>query len=298
MRFKKGKTAMNEKIKFNQQLVQDYETIEKAIEFIEARHEMQPSLARIAAAVNLSEFHFQKLFSRWVGISPKRFVQFLTKEHAKKLLKESRNLLDVTYDAGLSSPGRLHDLFIRCEAVTPGEYKTMGKGLAIRYGFSFSPFGKCLIASTDRGVCSLKFLRDTSVAEEVQWLKSQWPQAELIKDDASMGALAQSIFSCEPLKASTPMYLFIKGTNFQIKVWEALMTIPFGTVVSYHDIAGAIGMPGATRAVGTAIGKNPISFIIPCHRVIRKIGEFGNYGGGGARKKAIIGWENARKINP
>jgi AraC family transcriptional regulator of adaptative response/methylated-DNA-[protein]-cysteine methyltransferase len=193
----------------------------------------------------------------------------------------------------------LYDFFIHCEAVTPGEYKLKGKGLALKYGFSFSPFGHCLIATTDRGVCALKFVRDTTKSEMVHWLQNQWPSADLTPDPNGTDALAESIFF--PLEAQAslqPLHLFIKGTNFQIKVWEALMAIPFGAVVTYQDIAAFIGSPGATRAVGTAIGKNPIPFIIPCHRVIRKLGEFGNYGEGRARKKAIIGWENARKMVP
>jgi AraC family transcriptional regulator, regulatory protein of adaptative response / methylated-DNA-[protein]-cysteine methyltransferase len=285
---------MQNKITSGEQLSRDYEIVEKAIAFIEAHHEAQPSLAAIASAVNLSEFHFQKIFSRWVGISPKRFLQFLTKEHAKKLLKQSRNLLDVTYDSGLSSPGRLHDLFIHCEAVTPGEYKVMGQGLSIRFGFSYSPFGKCLTASTSRGLCALKFVRDLSDAETIQWLRGQWPCADLVPDDLLTDTLVQKIFAFGSLPESAPLHLFIKGTNFQIKVWEALMAIPFGTAVTYEDIANHIGLPGATRAVGTAVGKNPIPFLIPCHRVIRKMGAFGQYGGGRERKMAMIGWESAR----
>ncbi len=272
----------------------DYERVEKAIEFIEANKGIrQPSLSRIAESVNLSEFHFQRLFSRWVGISPKRFMQFITKEHAKKLLQESGNLLDVTYDVGLSSPGRLHDLFVRCEAVTPGEYKARGAGLVIRYGFTPSPFGRCLIASTDKGVCSLKFVRGNRDDDLVQWLGSLWPDAQLKKDTKEMSFLAARIFSFGFQERSAPVHVFVKGTNFQIKVWEALLMIPFGKAVTYQDIATHIGHPRAVRAVGTAIGKNPIPLLIPCHRVIPKMGDFGNYGEGTARKKAILGWEAA-----
>jgi AraC family transcriptional regulator of adaptative response/methylated-DNA-[protein]-cysteine methyltransferase len=286
---------MQSKNMSGQQLSRDYEIVEKAIAFIEAHHGAQPSLARIAAAVKLSEFHFQKIFSRWVGISPKRFLQFLTKEHAKKLLKQSRNLLDVTYDAGLSSPGRLHDLFVRCEAVTPGEYKVMGRGLAIRFGFSHSLFGRCLLAATGRGLCALEFARNRRDSDMIQGLRDMWPRADLVRDDGSADSLAQKVFSFNSLPESSPLHLFVKGTNFQIKVWEALMAIPFGAAVTYQDIARHIGMPGASRAVGSAVGKNPIPFIIPCHRVIRKMGEFGHYGGGRERKMAMIAWESARR---
>ena len=279
----------------NRQQAADYTIVEKAIQYIEANHGAQPSLASIASSVNLSEFHFQKLFSRWVGISPKRFLQFLTKEYAKKLLDDSRNLLDVTYDTGLSSPGRLHDLFIHCEAVTPGEYKSKGMGLDIIYGFSNSPFGACMIANTRRGICALKFARDRTQREIFLWLQQQWPKAILTLDNNAIQTLSRSVFSFENQQVRAPLHLYIKGTNFQIKVWEALTRIPFGKAVTYQDIARHIGLPGANRAVGTAIGKNPIPFLIPCHRVIRKMGEFGNYGEGRARKKALIGWEAARK---
>lgn len=286
---------MTEDTPLNRQLAKDYQLVEQAITFVETHRQIQPGLAEIASAVNLNKFQFQKLFSRWVGISPKRFLQFLTKEHAKKLLKESRNLLDVTYESGLSSPGRLHDLFVRCEAVTPGEYKSMGRGLTVRYGVTFSPFGRCMLASTDRGICNLYFIQDSTDPHLVQMLENQWPLADLVRDDRRMDSLARKIFGFSAVTKSSPLHLFIKGTNFQIKVWEALMAIPFGAAVTYQDIADFIGMPGATRAVGTAIGKNPLPFIIPCHRVIRKIGEFGHYGGGRSRKKALIAWESARK---
>ncbi len=276
------------------QLSNDYERVEKAIKYLENNREIQPSLSSIASAVNLSEFHFQKLFSRWVGISPKRFLQFLTKEHAKILLEKSQNILDVTYDSGLSSPGRLHDLFVNCEAMTPGEYKEKGQGIEITYGFSYSPFGKCMIAATQRGICTLKFVRDKNEKALKKWLGNMWPRATLKKDNEQCHFLTERIFYFKDQEESAPLHLFIKGTNFQMKVWEALTRIPFGSTVTYQDIAKHIGVPGANRAVGTAIGKNPIPFLIPCHRVIRKMGEFGNYGEGKARKKALIGWESAK----
>ncbi len=277
-----------------EQLSQDYGRIEKAIEFIEKSQEVQPSLARIAREVHLSEFHFQKLFSRWVGISPKRFLQFLTKEHAKRLLKKSKNILDVTYDAGLSSPGRLHDLFISCEAMTPGTYKQKGKGLDMGFGFSPSPFGPCMIAFTSQGITNLKFVRDTPKKDLKAWLKTTWPRADLFRDDEQTGDVAGRIFAAGIPKHPAPLHVFVKGTNFQIKVWEALTQIPLGHTVTYQDIAAHIGSPNACRAVGTAVGKNPIPFLIPCHRVIKKMGGFGNYGEGRSRKKAILGWESAR----
>ena len=272
----------------------DYKRIEKAIEFIENNVSTQPRLKDIAAHIGLSEYHFQRLFSRWVGISPKRFLQFLTKEYAKQLLVSTTNLLDVTYEAGLTSPSRLHDLFVTCEAVTPGEFKTKGQGLTIIYGFHPSPFGECLLATTARGICGLYFVQNGNRRHLISKLNQIWQNARLIEDPDGARETINQIFNPTLAQNSAPLHLILNGTNFQMKVWEALIKIPFGAVVSYEDVAVGIGLPRATRAVGTAVGKNPLSFIIPCHRVIRKDADFGNYGGGPARKKAILGWEAAR----
>ena len=272
----------------------DYERIEKAIKFIESNVSSQPRLKDIAAHIGLSEYHFQRLFSRWVGISPKRFLQFLTKEYAKQLLENSTNLLDVTYEAGLTSPGRLHDLFVTCEAVTPGEFKNKGEGLTINYGFHTSTFGECMLARTDRGICGLFFGKDGNRNSIISELRYTWKNAELVENPGASRTLVDQIFKPAFRKDCVPLHLILSGTNFQIKVWEALIKIPFGAVVSYEDVAVQVGLPKATRAVGTAVGNNPISFIIPCHRVIRKNAEFGYYGGGPARKKAILGWEAAQ----
>ena len=276
------------------QASEDYERIEKAIKFLETNFSAQPGLKEIADHIGLSEFHFQRLFSRWVGISPKRFLQFLTKEYAKHLLEDSINLLDVTYEAGLSSPGRLHDLFINCEAVTPGEYKSKGEGLTIKYGFHPSPFGECLLATTERGICGFFFVKNRDRKDPLTELRYFWQQADIVEDPDVSRDLIDRIFNPSFTDTGTPLHLILNGTNFQIKVWEALIKIPFGAVVSYEDVAIQVGIPGATRAVGSAVGKNPISFMIPCHRVIRKTADFGNYGGGTARKKAILGWEAAQ----
>ena len=271
----------------------DYDRIEKAIKFIEKNVSHQPDLKEIADHIGLSEYHFQRLFGRWVGISPKRFLQFLTKEYAKQLLEGSANLLDVTYEAGLSSPGRLHDLFVTCEAVTPGEYKNKGEGITIKYGFHPSPFGDCLLATTARGICGFYFTKYRQRKDPLTELRYFWQNANIVEDPHVSGELVERIFNPSFADDSTPLHLILSGTNFQIKVWEALIKIPFGSVVSYEDVAVQVGIPGATRAVGSAVGKNPVSFIIPCHRVIRKTADFGNYGGGTARKKAILGWEAA-----
>ncbi len=274
-----------------QRLSQDYQRVEKAIEYLETNFRRQPSLEELSRSIGLSEFHFQRLFGRWVGISPKRFLQFLTKEYAKKLLEQSANVLDVAYSAGLSGPSRLHDLFINCEAMTPGEYGKKGGGLTISYGIHPSPFGESLIAVTERGICGLRFLREDGEQGLVSRFKKDWPNATLKRDQAGTSGLAERIFSFSAENPPAPLHLFVTGTNFQIKVWEALLRIPLGKVVSYEDVARHVGLPGASRAVGSAVGANPIPFLIPCHRVIKKIGEFGNYGEGPARKKAILGWE-------
>jgi len=272
----------------------DYERIEKAIQFLAENFHSQPSLKEIAAKIHVSEYHFQRLFSRWVGISPKRFLQFLTKEYAKTLLEKSINLLDVTYESGLTSPGRLHDLFVTCEAVTPGEYKAQGEGLEIAYGYHATPFGECMLAKTDRGVCGLSFVQNDDRRPVFASLAHRWQNAKLIENPDVTRPLIKRIFNPSEEKDSRTLHLVLSGTNFQIKVWEALIKIPMGAVVSYEDVAAHIGMPKASRAVGNAVGNNPVSFVIPCHRVIRKTAEFGNYGGGVARKLMILGWEAVR----
>lgn len=265
---------------------QDYFLIERAIRFIEANAPRQPELGEIAAAVGLSEFHFQRMFTRWAGISPKRFLQFLTRENAKALLARSENLLDTTHQVGLSSLGRLHDLFVTTEAVTPGEYKTGGAGLAIRYGIHASPFGPCLVASTERGICHLGFVQ-TSEGRAIDRLAADWPQAKMIEDYRATAPLVAPIFELKQ-RGRKSLQLYLRGTNFQLKVWEALLQIPAGAVTTYERVAAGIGQPSALRAVGTAVGHNPIAVLIPCHRVLRKDGGFGNYRYGSARKKALL----------
>ena len=234
------------------------------------------------------------MFKRWVGISPKRFLQYLTKEHAKTLLRQSENVLTVTYNSGLSGPGRLHDLFVNCEAVTPGEYKLLGEGLKIYYGSHQTPFGKCVVAMTDRGICGLFFLKGDEEQKYIQRLNHDWPAAIIEKNTNITRSSIDKIFNLNSWHTDKPISLFVQGTNFQIKVWEALLKIPSGNVVAYEEIANFVGQPKAVRAVGSAVARNPISFLIPCHRVIRKYGDFGNYQGGRARKKAILAWETAQ----
>jgi len=272
------------------QLSEDYLRIEQAILYLENHYKDQPGLEEVAANIGLSEYHFQRLFTRWAGVSPKRFLQFLTKEGAKDLLGRSENLLDTTHQVGLSSLGRLHDLFVTTEAVTPGEYKSRGAGVTIRYGLHASPFGKCLIAVTERGICHLGFVQ-TSEGDAIDHLVTGWKQARMIEDYRSTAALVEPIFDLRNSGRGKPLNVHLRGTNFQLKVWEALLQVPAGAVTTYEGIASSIGRPGATRAVGTAVGHNPIAVLIPCHRVIRKVGEFGNYRYGSSRKKALLARE-------
>jgi len=272
-------------IQTNKQLSDDYLRIEQAILYLESHYKDQPSLEDVAASIGLSEYHFQRLFTRWAGVSPKRFLQFVTKESAKELLKQSENLLDTTHQIGLSSLGRLHDLFVSTEAVTPGEYKSSGAGVTIRYGIHPTPFGKCLIATTDRGVCHLGFVQ-ASEGDAIDDLVSEWKQAKMVEDYKSTELMLEPIFDLD--YRGKPLGLHLRGTNFQLKVWEALLQIPAGTVTTYKNVAERIGNPKALRAVGTAVGHNPIAVLIPCHRVINTVGEFGKYRYGAVRKKALL----------
>ena len=282
---------MNMQMNFKQSS-EDYLRIEQAILYLENHYKDQPELSEVAANLGLSEYHFQRLFTRWAGVSPKRFVQFLTKEGAKNLLDQSENLLDTTMQVGLSSLGRLHDLFVTAEAVTPGEYKSRGAGVTIHYGVHPTPFGKALIATTDRGICHLSFVR-TSEGNAIDNLVADWKQATMIEDHRSTIHLIEPIFDLRYNHRGKPLHVHLRGTNFQLKVWEALLQVPAGKVTTYAGIASRIGNPNATRAVGTAVGHNPIAVLIPCHRVIRKIGEFGNYRYGALRKKALLAREFA-----
>lgn len=273
------------------QLMTDYERVAEAIRYIEEQVTAQPSLAEIADHVHLSSYHFQRLFSRWAGISPKRFLQALTVAHAKQLLDASPSLLEVSGQLGLSSASRLHDHFIQLEAVTPGEYRRRGAGMTIRYGVSETPFGLAFIAASDRGICQLGFLENRDCAHELERLEKSWPEAKLIENHKDMRRLAKSIFSHEG-GPDRPLSLLVSGTNFQINVWRALLNIPEGKLVSYAQVADAIRRPDAVRAVANAVGANPVAFLIPCHRVIHSSGKLEGYRWGGIRKRALIAWES------
>lgn len=275
------------------QLSVDYERIARALEFLEDAAPVQPPLRALAEHVGLSEFHLQRLFTRWAGISPKRFLQVQTLAHAKQALEEARSILHGTWDAGLSSAGRLHDLFVSLEAVTPGEYRTGGAGLRIEAGFHPTPFGECLVGVTGRGVCALTFPGDREAAW--QELQARWPAAVVVEAPRRTAEVAGRIFAPLHHPDRRPLALLVRGTNFQVQVWNALLRIPAGHVAAYEDIAAAVGSPAAVRAVGTAVGRNPIAFLIPCHRVIRANGHIGGYRWGVPRKRAIMAWEDGRR---
>ncbi len=274
----------------------DFRRIEKAIQFIEANFKSQPTLDQMAKSVHLSKYHFQRLFKRWAGISPIQFMQFITLDYTKERLIESKNLLETALDAGLSGPSRLHDLFITFDAMTPGDFKKQGSGLQISYGVCDSPLGECLLATTQRGICFFGFVESGERSETLGQLFDTWPGSEFIENPTAVCPIVNDIFKIDRQKSVHPFNLQIKGTNFQINVWRALLNIPMGCIVSYQDVASYIGHPKAFRSVASAIAINPVAYLIPCHRVIAKSGKIHQYRWGAARKKALIGWETARSI--
>ncbi|TLM98889.1 MAG: methylated-DNA--[protein]-cysteine S-methyltransferase, partial [Actinobacteria bacterium] len=245
----------------------DYERVRSAILYLAERAPEQPSLEDVAEHVGLSPSHFQRVFTRWAGVSPKRYVQYLSAVEAKRLLRESQPVLDTAFEVGLSGSGRLHDLMVTVEAMTPGEYARGGEGVSIVYGVHESPFGPCLIALTDRGVCALRFSDDPDAADAVAALAVEWPRADVRRDDGGTAEVVDRIFGS--LDADEPLSLALKGTNFQLRVWEALLSVPEHALISYSDLAARIGEPRATRAVASAVGANPVAYVIPCHRVLR-----------------------------
>ncbi len=267
----------------------NYDRIAEAIEYITTHFREQPDLDEVAARVNLSPFHFQRLFTDWAGVSPKKFLQYITINYAKSILSEE-SLLNVAYESGLSGTGRLHDLFITIEGMTPGEYKNGGESLLIRYSYENSPFGRLLIASTAKGICFMAFEDDEDAA--LNELHHLFPNAGFIHQSDILHQAALSFITT--FESKDKIKLHLKGTPFQLKVWEALLKIPCGKLTSYGNIARTINQPSASRAVGSAIGDNPVALIIPCHRVIQQCGIIGNYHWGSARKKAIIAWEACR----
>jgi AraC family transcriptional regulator of adaptative response/methylated-DNA-[protein]-cysteine methyltransferase len=269
-----------------------YETIAEAIRFLRTNFRQQPSLDAVAKHVGLSPHHLQRVFSEWAGISPKRFLQFVTKENAANLLRQSRNVLSAAMDSGLSGPGRLHDLTVSCEALTPGQVGALGEGLTIRFGFASTPLGNIVAGVTPRGVCHLMFVERGMEEPAKRMLFARWPKAVFRRDDAAATNLAATVLGA--LKEPGPVSLLLRGTNFQIKVWEALLQVPSGLAISYRDLAARAGMPRAARAVGTALAHNNLAVLIPCHRVIRENGDFGQYRWETERKIALLAREQSR----
>lgn len=269
----------------------DYTHVKRAVEYLSGNWRDHPSLEDIARHTGLSPTHFQKVFKRWAGISPKQFLQAITLDHARTLLLDAASVLDATYEVGLSGPGRLHDLFVTHEAMTPGVYKARGEGVEIVHGFHPSPFGKALLMVTEHGLAGLAFADPGNEREALDDMMSRWPRAAYREDTGATAPFADRIFDPNCWKEETPLRVVMIGTDFEIRVWETLLKIPLGRMTTYSDVAEHIGKPTAARAVGTAVGRNPISFVVPCHRVLGKSGGLCGYHWGLTRKQAILGWE-------
>lgn len=270
-----------------------YNTIATAIDYIREHFKTQPDLQEMAASVHMSPFHFQRVFSEWAGVTPKKFLQYLTLDYAKGMLREEKvTVFDAAFEAGLSGTGRLHDLFINIESMTPGEYRNGGKALHINYSFAESPFGNILVASTPKGICHMAFADDPQQA--LQELTTQFPHAQFTQMVDLIQQNTLYLFTQDWSRLSE-IKLHLKGTEFQLKVWEALLKIPLGNLTTYSQLADAVQNPKAARAVGSAVAQNPVAFLIPCHRVIKATGDTGQYHWGSTRKSAMIGWEAAKK---
>ena len=269
----------------------DYDLVKHTLAFISENWREQPSLETLADQAGLSPTHLQRLFTRWAGLSPKAFLQAVTLDHARGLLRDSASILDASYELGLSGPGRLHDLFVTHEGMSPGIYKAHGRGLNIQYGFHDCPFGRALILITSEGLAGLAFADHGKEKSALADMTARWPEATYVENQQATAAYAKRIFESERWKPDQPLKIVFIGSDFEIRVWETILRIPFGKATSYSDIASHIGKPNAARAVGSAVGKNPISFVVPCHRVLEKSGGLGGYHWGLTRKRAILGWE-------
>ncbi|MCJ8149199.1 methylated-DNA--[protein]-cysteine S-methyltransferase [Shinella sedimenti] len=274
---------------------QDYATVRQVIEMITEDYRQQPGLEDIAARLGQSPSQLQKTFTRWAGLSPKAFLQAVTLDHAKRLLRqEALPLLETSFEVGLSGPGRLHDLFVTHEAMSPGEWKARGAGLTIRYGLHPSPFGTALVMITDRGLAGLAFTDQAGGTDAFEDMSSRWPNAHYVEDTEATAAYAARIFDPARWNPEEPLRVVLIGSDFQVRVWEALLRIPMGCAVTYSSIAEKLGQPTASRAVGAAVGRNPISFVVPCHRALGKSGALTGYHWGLTRKRAMLGWESGR----
>ncbi|MCR6500531.1 bifunctional helix-turn-helix domain-containing protein/methylated-DNA--[protein]-cysteine S-methyltransferase [Shinella sp. CPCC 101442] len=273
----------------------DYTTVRRVIEMITDDYREQPGLEDIAGRLGQSPTQLQKTFTRWAGLSPKAFLQAVTLDHAKRLLRqEELPLLETSFEVGLSGPGRLHDLFVTHEAMSPGEWKARGAGLTIRYGFHLSPFGRALVMITDRGLAGLAFADEPGGEDAFEDMSSRWPNAAYVEDSEATAAYAERIFDPTRWDPKAPLRIVLIGSDFQVRVWEALLRIPMGCAVTYSSIAQTLGQPTASRAVGAAVGRNPISFVVPCHRALGKSGALTGYHWGLTRKRAMLGWESGK----
>ena len=272
----------------------DYAIVRRAIAHIRGHWREQPDIEAIAEAAGVSSTELHHLFRRWAGLTPKAFLQALTLDHARRLLRDSASVLDATYEVGLSGPGRLHDLFVTHEAMSPGEWKAGGEGLTIVYGFHPSPFGTALVMATERGLAGLAFADPGEEAAALADMRGRWPKASYTEDQERTAPLAQRIFDPKTWRADRPLRVVLIGTDFEVRVWEALLRVPLGRVTTYSNLAAKVASPKAARAVGAAVGKNPVCFVVPCHRVIGKSGDLTGYHWGLTRKRAILGWEAGR----
>ena len=269
----------------------DYDIVRRAIAYLSEHWRAQPDIEAIAAAAGVSATELHHLFRRWAGITPKAFLQAITLDHARRLLRDSASVLDASFEVGLSGPGRLHDLFVTHEAMSPGEWKSGGAGLTISYGFHPSPFGCALVMATERGLAGLAFADPGEEQAALADMQRRWPQASTIEDSARTAPLARRIFDSRLWRADRPLRVVLIGTDFEVRVWETLLKIPMGRATTYSDIAMMVRAPKAARAVGAAVGKNPVSFVVPCHRVLGKSGDITGYHWGLTRKRAMLGWE-------
>lgn len=269
----------------------DYAIVRRAIAHIRGHWRDQPDIDTIAEAAGVTPDELHHLFRRWCGLTPKGFLQALTLEHARSLLRDSASILDAAYEVGLSGPGRLHDLFVTHEAMSPGEWKSGGEGLTLRFGFHASPFGSALVIATERGLCGLAFADEGEEAKALADMRSRWPRAAFVEDRSITAPLARRIFDPTTWRPDQPLKVIMIGTDFEVRVWETLLRIPMGRASTYSDIARKVGNPKAARAVGAAVGRNPVCFVVPCHRVLGRSGDLTGYHWGLTRKRAILGWE-------
>jgi AraC family transcriptional regulator of adaptative response/methylated-DNA-[protein]-cysteine methyltransferase len=274
----------------------DYDIVRRAIAYISEHWRAQPDIDAIAFAAGVDATELHHLFRRWAGLTPKAFLQAITLDHARRLLRDSASVLDASYEVGLSGPGRLHDLFVTHESMSPGEWKSGGQGLVISYGFHPSPFGTALVMTSPRGLCGLAFADAGEEAAALADMRRRWPQADCVEDHAGTEAVARRIFEAQLWKPDQPLRVVFIGTDFEVRVWETLLRIPLGRAISYSDIAARLGSPKASRAVGAAVGRNPVSFVVPCHRVLGRSGDLCGYHWGLTRKRAMLGWEAGRLL--